>query len=183
MLARIAFALISTVTLASSTAHAADLFKFDGAIGVTPDSQVVDFTGNPGGVDQGEVKENVVRGHFASKQPWRIASLHATVGLDGSIRVQGHGLLLAGGDHIGTSQAANVRASLVCGMGPDANSRFEIFTSFHALTDDGEFSFDEVLPNFPALPNPCVEPALVIWDANTARWLAAGILVKNNQVQ
>jgi hypothetical protein len=144
---------------------------------------VIDLAGNPGGPDQGEVVENLVRGHFASKQPWRIASLHATVRVDGTLQVQGHGLLLAGGDHIGSSQAVNVRASLVCGMGADANARFEIFTSFHALTEDGEFSFDEVLPNFSALPNPCVEPALVIWDANTARWLAASILVKNNQAQ
>jgi len=182
MLARMTFALISTLALASTAAPSTDLlFKFDGGIGVTPVSQVLDLQSNGGSPDQGEVVENLVRGHFASKQPWRIANLHATVRTDGTIQVQGHGLLLAGGDHIGTSQAANVRASLVCGMGADANSRFEIFTSFHALTDDGEFSFDEVLPNFTSLPNPCVEPALIIWDANTARWLAASILVKNNQ--
>jgi hypothetical protein len=178
------FALISTLAVASSAAPTTDLlFKFDGAIAVTPVSQVLDLAGNPGGPDQGEVVENLVRGHFASKQPWRIASLHATVRTDGTIQVQGSGLLLAGGNHIGTSQAANVRASLVCGLGPDANARFESFTSFHALTDDGVFSFDEVLPNFSFLPNPCVEPALIIWDANTARWLAASILVKNNQAQ
>jgi hypothetical protein len=59
------------------------LVRFDGGIGVIP----VNSTG-----------ANVLRGMTPGGQPWVISRLSADVRSDGSISVDGRGLLLAGGN-------------------------------------------------------------------------------------
>ena len=64
------------------------LVRFNGAIGVTPVSNVV-VTDNTT-----TVTPNAVRGISPSGQIWRISDLHARVTTDGHIHVRGLGLLL-----------------------------------------------------------------------------------------
>src|SRR5580692_4683864 len=72
------------------------LVRFDGGIGVDPISNVV-VTGATT-----TASPNVVRGISPAGQIWRIADLDAKVSNDGRIRVRGRGLLLGGGNGIGT---------------------------------------------------------------------------------
>ena len=78
------------------------LVKFNGGIGVDPISNVTvsgsTVTAHP----------NVVRGINPPGQIWQIADLDAKVSTDGRIRVRGRGLLLAGGDGIGTTAGLSV---------------------------------------------------------------------------
>ena len=139
------------------------LVKFKGGIGVNPVSSVV-------GTDPtGLAIRNVVRGIAPGGQPWVIENLRADVMADGRIRVDGRGLLLSGGNGIGTAGGQQVRAVLFCGPVPGiAHS-----TGLVALEPNGDFRIDDVLDPTPA--NPCESPVLLIVNAG-GRWFAAGIL-------
>ena len=147
----------SVLALLSPGLAAADgLLKFDGAIGVIPVSSV-DAAGN--------AVANVVLGVPPGGQPWVIARLAAEVRADGRISVEGRGLLLAGGNGIGSNGNQSVEARLFCGgVAHD--------TPVVPLDRDGDFRIDDVLS--PAPPSPCVTPVLLIVSAN-GRWFAAGI--------
>lgn len=136
----------------SMTAKADDrLVRFDGGIGEIPVS-------TPG-------TANVVKGALPGGQPWVISRLSADVRTDGSISVDGRGLLLAGGNGIGTNGGLSVRAMLFCGTAS--------FTSdLVALEANGDFRIDGMLNALP--PNPCDTPTLLIVNAG-GRWFAAGI--------
>src|SRR5258708_29528230 len=69
------------------------LLSFDGGIGVDPVS----------GISAGAPVLNVVRGVSPGGVPWRIARLRARIDVNGRIEVRGRGLLLAGGNGIGTN--------------------------------------------------------------------------------
>ncbi len=138
----------------------ADGLRFQGGIGVIPVSNV-----NASGVGTA----NVVLGVPPGGQPWVIKRLTAKV-KDGRISVEGRGLLLAGGNGIGTNGGQSVEARLFCGgVAHD--------TGTVPLEADGDFHIDDQLS--PAPPSPCDSPVLLIVSAN-GRWFAAGIPVRDD---
>src|SRR5437879_1287720 len=74
------------------------LVRFEGGIGVDPVSSGVGFAATATTVNR-----NIVRNVQPPGQIWRIADLSADVKTDGRVRVEGRGLLLAGGNGIGTN--------------------------------------------------------------------------------
>jgi hypothetical protein len=128
------------------------LARFDGGIGSTP----LRSGGTP----------NQVQGVNAGGLPWVIASLKANVQADGHIRVDGRGLLFAGGNNVGRSGNVSVRARLYCDTaGHDSAPVF--------LDDDGDFTIDGNLTPLPPLN--CVNPTLLILNGTGTAWFAAGI--------
>jgi hypothetical protein len=143
------------------------LLSFDGGIGVDPVS----------GISAGAPVANVVRNVGPGGAPWRIAKLSASIDVSGRISVRGRGLLLAGGNGIGTNGAQSVHAILFCGPAATATSHSTPAAGV-ALAANGDFKIDDTLS--PAPPNPCTTPVLLI--ANPApRWFAAGILANDNE--
>jgi hypothetical protein len=143
------------------------LVRFDHAIGVDPISNVV-VSGTTT-----TVTPNVVRGISPAGQIWRIADLDANVTTDGRIRVRGRGLLLGGGNAIGTNGGQSVFATLFCG--PAATATVSNSNKLGvALETDGDFTIDDVLSPLP--PSSCETPVLLIRTAAGAHpWFAAGI--------
>jgi hypothetical protein len=127
------------------------LVRFEGGIGSQPlragALPNVVFGTNPGGV------------------PWVIERLSADVRAGGHISVRGRGLLLGGGNGIGTAGGQSVRARLICG-----GVFFE--SGLVPLDQDGDFRIDDAL--LPPPPSPCATPVLLIVNANGS-WFAAGI--------
>ena len=102
MKSRLGFALFLFVSLVPLTSAGYDdrndtLVRFKGGIGVDPISNVT-VTGATT-----TASPNTVRGVPPPGQIWRIADLTARVSVDGRIRVFGRGLLLGGGNGIGTN--------------------------------------------------------------------------------
>jgi hypothetical protein len=146
------------------------LVRFNGAIGVDPVSNVVASAATLSVIT---VSPNAVRGISPAGQIWRIADLHADVSIDGRIRVHGRGLLLGGGNGIGTNGGQSVFATLFCGPAASATA-FSSNQVGVAIGPDGDFTIDDVL--MPALPSSCETPALLIRTAAGAHpWFAAGI--------
>ena len=136
----------------AGVASAADsLARFEGGIGSQPlraGGLVNDAFGVPPG-----------------GRPWVIDRLSADVKTDGRISVAGRGLLLGGGNGIGTTGNQSVRARLVCGG---------VFhdSALVALEPDGDFRIDDVLVPAPSVP--CLGPALLVLSGGGS-WFAAGI--------
>jgi hypothetical protein len=108
---------------------------------------------------------NVVRGVNPGGQPWVISRLSVDVRLDGRISVVGLGLLLGGGDNIGTTGNQSVRARLFCGaVAHDSD--------VVALEPNGDFRIEDQLT--PTPPSPCANPVLLIVSGG-GNWFAAGI--------
>jgi hypothetical protein len=150
--------------LAAGPALAQDaLVRFEGGIGVIPVSSVAG-TQNASGTFP-EVVRNDVRGVAPGGQPWVIERLTAIVKLDGRISVEGRGLLLAGGNGIGTNGSQEVLARLFCGTVAHDSGTVP-------LDANGDFRIDDVLTPIP--PDPCTAPILLIVSGN-GRWFAAGI--------
>ena len=144
--------------LVTSSATAQNIVTFKGGIGVMPASTVG--------------SANVVQGVQPPGEPWVIRALSAQVKQDGRIHVEGRGLLLAGGNGIGTNGGAKVFATLICGTAlfstPVANAV--------PLAADGDFTIDDVLSPVPPLD--CANPVLLIRTAAGSNpWFAAGIPV------
>jgi hypothetical protein len=144
------------------------LVRFRGAIGADPISNVVvSATGVT------TVSPNTVRGVPPPGQIWRIADLDANVSNDGHIRARGHGVLLGGGNGIGTNGGQSVFATLFCGPASSASASSSNQAGV-ALESDGDFTIDDVLSPLP--PNSCETPVLLIRTAAGAHpWFAAGI--------
>lgn len=158
-------AIIPLSTLADSP-----LVKFKGGIGVDPISNVVVSATTPPVVT---ATANAVRGISPAGQIWVIGDLSADVSVDGHIHVLGRGLLLAGGNGIGTAPAVSVFATLFCGPAASATAS-NTSSAGAALESDGDFTIDDVLSPVPA--NPCETPVLLIRNAGGTRgWFAAGI--------
>jgi hypothetical protein len=109
---------------------------------------------------------NVVPGVIPAILPWVIADLRADLRADGTIRVDGSGMVVAGGPLIGRSSIASVRARLFCDGQPHDSI-------LEPITIDGDFRIHDVLTPVP--PNPCTSPVLLIVSPGN-RWIAAGIL-------
>ena len=156
------FALVASSAVADDT-----LVKFKGGIGVIPVSSGVGT-----GTTATDVNRNIVRGVQPPGQLWRIHDLKAEVKLDGSIKVEGRGLLLAGGNGIGSNANQSVIATLIC----EAAAPFveHSTTTGVALAPNGDFDIDDVLT--PAVTD-CPSPVLLIRSAaaGTHPWFAAGI--------
>ena len=144
------------------------LVRFDGGIGVDPVS----------GIASNAPALNVVRGVPPGGFPWVIKRLRADVQSDGRIHVDGRGLLLAGGNAIGTNGGQKVLAMLFCGA-PGAAGSLGNATAHSSdpagvpLEPNGDFRIDDVLTPVP--PAPCDNAALLIATPGTHRWFASGI--------
>ena len=166
------------------SAHRRELLaSFDGGIGVTP---VSSFAGplNQDGTFQNVIR-NLVKGVRPSTQLWQIGDLRADVTADGRIKVRGRGLVLAGGDLIGTTANLSVVATLVC----EATAPFVELSSADTLDGiafqggvrleaNGDFRIDETLrgrSGTGAIPSECASPTLLIRSSGNGAWLAAGI--------
>jgi len=132
------------------------LARFEGGIGVVP-------------VRAGPAA-NTVRGINPGGQPWVIADLSADVKTDGRISVDGRGVLLGGGDNIGTTGNQIVGATLFCVN--DGNIQHK--SPAVPLEPNGDFRIDGALS--PAPPVPCTNPVLLIrGGGGEGNWFAAGI--------
>jgi len=138
------------------------LARFKGGIGVIPVSNGV------GAAATAEVvTRNIVRGVQPPGQIWVIEDLRADVKTDGSIKVDGRGLLLGGGNGIGGNAGQSVRATLICDV---AGPLFD--TGLVPLEANGDFRIDDRLN--PPPPAVCASPVLLIRNPAGA-WFAAGI--------
>jgi hypothetical protein len=156
----LAFALPATVAADSS------LVRFDGGIGVIPVSSVAGVQNDDGTFPN--VNRNNVRNVPPAGQIWVIRDLKASIDLNGRIRANGRGLLLGGGNGIGTNANASVFVTLFC-----ENLEHSSNLAGVPLEPNGDFRIDDVLT--PTPPNPCTSPVLLIRTANGGRWFAAGI--------
>ncbi|HEY3049960.1 MAG TPA: hypothetical protein VGJ72_21175 [Polaromonas sp.] len=135
----------------------------------------IDFNGGIGSQPfasaGGAVVANDVRGVQPGGRPWVIGKLRAAVRPDGSISVKGEGLVLGGGNAVGTPAIPRqVVATLFCGA-------TELNSAAVDLDANGDFVIRSPLSG--ALPNPCATPTLLIrnFAAGVAGpWFAAGIL-------
>jgi len=139
------------------------LARFKGGVGVIPVS-----SGQGTAATATVVNRNIVRGVQPPGQIWTIADLRADVRIDGSVKVRGKGLLLAGGSGIGGNANQSVRATLICD--PAGAALFD--SGLVPLEPNGDFRIDDVLSPLP--PNPCASPVLLIRNPGGA-WFAAGI--------
>lgn len=146
------------------------LANFGRGIGVDPVGSVA-LPVNADGTFQ-NVSQNIVRGVTPGGRPWTIADLTATVDTDGRIRVNGRGLLIAGGDRIGQSLQLQVGATLIC----ESSLPFTQHNTAGTVTldENGDFRIDDVLQT---VPSDCPSPLLLIRANGTGPWLAAGIPV------
>lgn len=155
--------LLSLAALVPFAASAADpLVRFDGGIG----EQAAGFV-----AATGAFRVNQVNGVNPGGFPWVISRLNADVDSDGGISVDGRGLLLAGGNGIGTNGGQTVHARLFCAGAPAGDS------DAVALDPRGDFRITGSLHlgTVSAIPpNPCSSPVLLIVNAGGA-WFAAGI--------
>jgi hypothetical protein len=164
------FALVLCLGVVRHAAADDTLVSFKGGIGVIPVSSGVGTAATAEVVNR-----NVVRGVPPPGQIWTIADLRAEVKVDGRITVRGKGLLLAGGNGIGTNANQKVFATLICeGAAPFTLRNTN--TAGVPLEPNGNFRIADVLS--PA-PVGCASPVLLI--RNTAgAWFAAGIVDLND---
>src|SRR3954470_4427714 len=156
-------------SFASSIIADDKLVRFRGAIGDIPVANVAG-TPNPDGSFP-DVIRNIVRGINPAGQIWVISDFKADVKVDGRIRVDGRGLLLGGGNAIGTNGNASVFATLICEATPPVN-QFSTNITGVPLAANGDFEIDDVLA--PAPPAQCGSPVLLIRVTPSGAWFAAG---------
>jgi hypothetical protein len=135
------------------------------------DSQnLVRFSGGIGDISTGSTN-TTVRGVAAAGQIWVIRDLAADVKQNGSIRLDGRGLLLGAGDAVGSNGNASVFATLFCAN--DGNVQHSSNPAGVPLDVNGDFRIDDTLSPVP--PNPCTSPVLLIRVTGPGAWFAAGI--------
>ena len=139
----------------AQSAVAQNLVRFSEGVGVIP-------TGSA---------NTTVRGVAAAGQIWTIQDLAADVKQDGSIRLDGRGLLLASGNAVGSNANASVIATLFCAN--DGNIQHSSNLAGVPLEVNGDFRIDDTLSPVP--PNPCTSRVLLIRSAVSGSWFAAGI--------
>ena len=162
-------AVILGVGWSCAAASGDSLVRFKGGIGVIPVSTAAGVANADG--TSPNVSRNVVRGVNPPGQIWVIADLQAEVSVDGHIRVNGKGLLLAGGNALGGNAGQSVFATLIC----EAAAPFVLHNTTLTgvpLEQDGDFEIDDALT--PAPPSDCASPVLLIRNVGGA-WFAAGI--------
>src|SRR5713226_10633688 len=151
------------------------LVKFDGGIGVDPVSNAQGMA--PVAT---VVTRNIVRG-VQPASSWVIAKLKAEVKDNGRITADGRGLVFASGDTIGTAlvltptggtaASLDVFATLIC---ENVAPFVERNTNPVPLAANGDFKIDDVLSP-PPPPSSCATPVLLIRNAGSGIWFAAGI--------
>ena len=155
---------------ASSVMADDTLIKFRGAIGDIPVANVAGVA-NPDGTFP-DVTRNIVRLVNPAGQIWVISDFNADVKVDGHIHVDGRGLLLGGGNAIGTNGNASVFATLICEpVAPFVQNSTNL--AGVALDANGDFRIDDVL--VPTPPAECASPVLLIRTTVGGAWFAAGI--------
>ena len=151
--------------------------KFRGGIGVIPVSSVINcpaacVTSTPL-TPPVTVNLNIVRGVPPAGQIWVIDQLDAKVSVNGSIKVDGKGLVLAGGNNAGRPPpGVSVIATLICSAAAPF-TQFSTSTAGVMLSPNGDFKINDTLSPFP--PNPCASPMLLIRNAANLTWFAVGI--------
>jgi len=146
--------------------HDDTLVKFKGGIGAIPISNVaLDATGAV------IITRNMVRGVNSPGQIWRIRDLDAKIKTNGDIKVEGKGLVLAGGNSIGRATGQSVFATLFCGT--TTITEHSTTAAGVLLAPDGDFKIDDVLVPIP--PADCESPVLLIRTVGSGNWFAAGI--------
>src|ERR1700720_2785783 len=160
---------VLSLTLAPFGGTADDsLVRFEGGIGVDPVAGIASNAPAP----------NLVRGIPPGGFPWVIKRLRADVKADGRVRVDVRGLLLSGGNVIGTNGGQKVLAMLFCGA-PGAGGSLGNATAHSSdpagvpLNANGDVEIDDTLTPVP--PSSCDSPALLIVTPGTHHWFAAGI--------
>jgi hypothetical protein len=101
-----------------------------------------------------------------------ISDFRADVKVDGRIRVDGRGLLLGGGNTIGTNGNASVFTTLICEATPPF-TQFSTNITGALRRANGDFRINDVL--MPAPPAQCDSPVLLIRVTPGRAWFAAGI--------
>ena len=119
-----------------------------------------------------DVTRNIVRLVNPAGQIWVISDFTADVKVDGHIRVDGQGLLLGGGNGIGTNGNASVFATLICETAVPF-TQYSTNPAGVALAANGDFRIDDVL--VPTPPAECASPVLLIRVTGSGAWFAAGI--------
>jgi hypothetical protein len=130
------------------------------------------------------VSFNIVDGVHPAGQIWVINDLVATVSSGGSIKVNGKGLVLAGGNNAGRAPtpALSVIATLICDLPTTAipvPPQFSTASAGVLLSPTGDFQINDKLSPLP--PAACTSPMLLIRNAATAAggfpnpWFAVGI--------
>lgn len=147
--------LVFVMVVIAQSALAQNLVRFTGGVGVIP-------TGSA---------NTTVRTIAAAGQIWTIRDLAADVKQDGSIRLDGRGLLLASGNSVGSNANQSVFATLFCAN--DGNIQHSSTLAGVPLEVNGDFRIDDTLSPVP--PNPCTSPVLLIRSAASGSWFAAGI--------
>ena len=164
----IAAAIPLAFAICSFPVAADEALKFRGGIGVIPVSNVAG-TANADGTFP-NVTRNIVRGVNPPGQIWVIEDLRGEVDSSGRVRIDGRGLLLGGGNGVGTNANQSVMATLIC----EAAAPFTLLnTPLVPLEPNGDFRIDDSLS--PAPPAECASPVLLIRNPAGA-WFAAGIV-------
>lgn len=161
-----AFALMVLAPLGAQAGGPQRVLTFRSGIGVGP---VLSGIGTAATAT--DVNRNIVRDIQPSGFPWMIRELRADVSDTGMIDVRGKGLLVAGGDGIGTNANQKVFVTLACGAASPFTTHSSTATGV-ALDPEGDFRITEAL--VPPPPAPCVKPALLIRNLGGA-WFAVGI--------
>jgi len=151
----------AALSLAAFSASADDrLVRFEGGFGVVP--------------TRANAAPNIVRGVNPGGVPWVISRLSADIRADGSISVDGRGLLLGGTNNIGfvgANNALSVKATLLC---ENADNAVQRDTRPVDVAPDGDFRIEGELAPWP--PGDCSFPVLLIRSAGNGNWFAFGIL-------
>jgi hypothetical protein len=164
-------------TISPSSAVADDgSIRFKGGIGVIPVSSVAGCPAAPAACVTGPpvtVNPNFVRGVSPPGQIWVIDRLDARVSANGSINVEGKGLILAGGNNAGRPPpGTSVIATLICSA-TTPFTQFSTSTAGVMLSPNGDFKINDKLS--PTPPSPCTSPMLLIRNAANLAWFAVGI--------
>jgi hypothetical protein len=131
--------------------------RFDGGIGAQAFARI-----------NNAAVPNDVQGVPSAGRPWVIKDLKARVRSNGHITVFGRGLVVAGGNAVGTNAGQSVHARLFCGAVAHNSGTVP-------LQADGDFRIDDQLSPVP--PADCATPVLLIVNgvAPAGAWFAAGI--------
>ena len=146
------------------------VLQFKGGIGVIP---LVSVTGCAATPPACVANLNVVRGVPPGGQIWVINNLDASVNADGSIKVNGKGLIEGSSDIAGRAPGISVIATLICEPSPTF-IQHSTSSAGVLLSPTGDFQINDTLAPLP--PAACTSPMLLIRRASSGNWLAVGIL-------
>ena len=141
---------------------------FSPAVLADNDSNNVSWKRVIGIIQAGNMVGNITGGG----QPWSTLGGEANVNLrSGRVEFEVRGLVLAGGNSIGTPDAINqVKGTLVCG--PGTPTQFVADTPLVSLSAQGDAEFEGNLSPFPTVCTPTNLAFLVRIPAD--RWIANG---------